>query len=82
MSSAAVPAYSGPMQVMAFSTPLDPAWRWRIVSNAGELVEESRQVFASIAAAVDEGRARVRELDVRDMSERTFPYRRGRPRAR
>jgi hypothetical protein len=67
---------------MAFSTPSDPTWRWRIVSNAGELVEESRQGFASIAAAVDDGRARVRALDIRDASERTFPYRRGRPRGR
>ena len=67
---------------MAFSSPSDPSWRWRIVSNAGELVEESRQVFLSIAAAVDEGRARARELDLRDTSERTFPYRRGRPRGR
>ena len=70
------------VQVMAFSTPSDPTWRWRIVSNAGELVEESRQGFASIAAAVDDGRARVRVLDIRDVSERTFPYRRGRPRGR
>lgn len=67
---------------MAFNTPLQPHWRWRIVSNAGELVEESRQAFVSISAAVGEGRARVRELNVRDVSERKFPYRRGRPKAR
>ena len=70
------------MQVIAFSTPSRPAWRWRIVSNAGELVEESYSVFASIAAAVDEGQARVRQLDLRDVAERGFPYQRGRPRAR
>ena len=70
------------MQVMAFSSPSDPAWRWRIVNNAGELVEESRHAFTSIAAAVNEGQARVRELDIRDISERSFAYRRGRPRGR
>ena len=70
------------MQVMAFNTPSAPGWRWRIVSNAGEMVEESRLTFTSISGAVDEGRARVRELDILDKSERTFPYRRGRPRAR
>ena len=67
---------------MAFSSPSQPAWRWRIVSNAGDLVEESYQAFASIAAAVDEGQARVRELDIRDASERKFPHWRGRPKAR
>jgi len=65
---------------MAFNTPREPHWRWRIVSNAGELVEESREAFTSIAAAVNDGRERVRALDVRDASERKFPYRRGRPR--
>ena len=38
------------MQVVAFSTPLNPAWRWRIVSYSGEQVEESREEFLSIAA--------------------------------
>ena len=37
------------MQVVAFSTPQDPLWRWRIVNYAGELVEESRDSFRTIA---------------------------------
>jgi hypothetical protein len=65
------------MQVMAFSSPSQPRWRWRIVSNAGELIEESPQVFLSISTAVNEGRDRARELDIRDLSERSFAPRRG-----
>ena len=29
------------MQVVAFSTPTDPSWRWRIVNYAGEVIAES-----------------------------------------
>jgi hypothetical protein len=65
------------MQVMAFSTPSSPEWRWRIVNNDGALVEESRQVYLSIASAVTDGRDRMRALDVKDLSERTFALHRG-----
>jgi hypothetical protein len=65
------------MQVMAFSTPSNPEWRWRIVNNAGELVEESRHVYLSIEAAVTDGQQRIRELDIQDLSERAHPFRRG-----
>jgi len=65
------------MQVMAFSTPARPDWRWRIVSNDGELIEESRQTFTSIAAAVSDGTDRVRELDSHDPSQRIHPFRMG-----
>jgi hypothetical protein len=43
------------VHVIAFSTPMQPHWRWRIVNYAGEIVEESREVFPTIAAAVAEG---------------------------
>jgi hypothetical protein len=38
------------MQVVAVSTPQkDAGWRWRIVDNAGEVVEESLESFPTIA---------------------------------
>jgi hypothetical protein len=54
------------MQVVAFSTPLNPAWRWRIVSYSGEQVEESREEFVSIGAALATGWKRLRELNIVD----------------
>ena len=52
------------MQVMAFCSPLRPEWRWRIVGHDGEVVEESYQSYVSIAAAVNGGQNRARELDL------------------
>jgi hypothetical protein len=52
------------MQVAAFSNPSQPDWRWRIVDYAGTVVEESRLSFRTIALAIEEGRRRLRELDV------------------
>ena len=43
------------MQVTAFSTPQKPDWRWRIVNYAGETIQESRETFPTIAAAVARG---------------------------
>lgn len=51
------------MQVTAFATPAHPDWRWRIVSYSGEVIEESRESFPSIAAAVASGNARLRAMD-------------------
>lgn len=62
------------MQVAAFCTPVRPDWRWRIVNYAGELVEESRDSFASIAAALVEGHRRLREMGNEDMSSRAPIY--------
>ena len=56
------------MQVAAFSTPTSPDWRWRIVNYAGEVVEESRELFPSIASAVAQGTKRLLQLDVVDHS--------------
>lgn len=64
------------MQVIAFSTARQPDWRWRIVNDAGEMVEESSSVFSTIAAAVGAGARRLQDLDVVDRSVRTNPYRR------
>jgi hypothetical protein len=40
------------MQVMAFSTPAHPGWRWRICDYGGEIIEESHERFLTIATAV------------------------------
>jgi hypothetical protein len=63
------------MQVVAFSTPQNPLWRWRIVNYAGELVEESRETFPTIAGALDQGAKRLRVMDVVDTSVPFQPHR-------
>ena len=62
------------MQVLAFSTPSRPGWRWRIVNYSGEMVEESFQTFPSIATAVSDGTRRVNEMS-EDDSRRTGYWR-------
>lgn len=64
------------MNVIAFSTPSLPDWRWRIVNYAGEMVEESARVFPSIATAVAEGLRRLRELGDEPLPVRSNPFRR------
>lgn len=52
------------MEVVAISVPPETAWRWRIVNYAGEVVEESRETFTTIAAALKSGATRLPILDV------------------
>jgi hypothetical protein len=56
------------MQVLAFSTPLDPRWRWRIVNYAGELIEESHETFPTIGGALEQGSKRLKLMTVVDHS--------------
>jgi hypothetical protein len=56
------------MQVAAFSTPTSPDWRWRIVNYAGEIIEESRETFPTIATAVANGTRRLVQMNVVDRS--------------
>ncbi len=56
------------MQVTAFSTPARPDWRWRIVNYAGEIIEESRDGFPTISAAVAKGAERLSRLNLVDTS--------------
>jgi hypothetical protein len=56
------------MQVTAFATPAAPDWRWRIVNYAGEIIEESRETFPTIAAAVARGTERLVKLNIVDRS--------------
>ena len=63
------------MQVLAFSTPQDPMWRWRIINYAGELLEESRETFQTIARAVEAGSKRLKAMNVVDTSVPYQPHR-------
>jgi len=63
------------VQVLAFSTPQTPLWRWRIVNYAGELIEESHETFPTIAGALEEGSKRLRVMDVVDHSVPAPSYR-------
>ena len=62
------------MDVVAISIPSEDGWRWRIVNYAGEVVEESRNLFSTIKSAVAEGGQRLHEMNVTDVS-RANPYR-------
>jgi hypothetical protein len=57
------------VHVVAVSARLSPDWRWRIVNYGGEMVEESRRAFPTIAAAVAHGTQRLREMDVANRAE-------------
>lgn len=63
------------MQVIAFSTPARPEWRWRIVNYAGEMIEESDGTFPTIATALAEGATRLQKMNATDVSVRANPYR-------
>jgi hypothetical protein len=58
------------MNVVAFSTPLRPNWRWRIVDYAGESVEESEASFPTISSAVAAGAKRLEHMNAMDRSAR------------
>jgi hypothetical protein len=64
------------MQVAAVTKAEDRGWRWRIVNYAGDVIEESAELFGSIAAAVAQGSARLVTLNLVDRSEPTRPWRR------
>jgi hypothetical protein len=63
------------VQVLAFSTPQDPLWRWRIINYAGELIEESRETFQTIARAIEAGSKRLTAMNVVDTSTPYQPNR-------
>jgi hypothetical protein len=69
--------------VTAFNTPRNPAWRWRIVNYAGETIEESRDGYPSIGAALAQGGEKLAAMNVVDRSQpvnwrRSTTYLRGR----
>jgi hypothetical protein len=61
------------MQVMAFSTPTHPEWRWRIMDYAGQTIEESRDRFPSISAAVAAGTEQLVRMSEPDRSDLVSP---------
>lgn len=61
------------MQVTAISNPRHPLWRWRITDYAGALIEESRDGFATISAAVAAGTKRMVSMNVVDRSDSALP---------
>jgi hypothetical protein len=63
------------VQVTAFSIPTHPDWQWRIVNYAGEVIEESRDRFSSIAVAVAHGTKRLVEMHVVDRSDPRLVWR-------
>ncbi|HEV8639784.1 MAG TPA: hypothetical protein VGV13_01630 [Methylomirabilota bacterium] len=56
------------MQVAAFSSSAGPAWRWRIVDDEGEVIEESAETFPTIVRAVAQGTQRLVQMRVVDRS--------------
>ena len=63
------------MQVVAISGPGSRVWQWRIVSYAGDVIEESRDTFPTIATAVARGRVRMLEINIVDTSMPVRPFR-------
>lgn len=58
------------MHVYAVCTTPNKGWRWRIMNYAGEVLEESRDTFATIATAVAHGSARLSKMKLVDRSVR------------
>jgi hypothetical protein len=54
------------MNVLAFSTPRHPDWRWRIVDYVGATVAESPGGFTTIGAAVAAGSEHLERLARQD----------------
>jgi hypothetical protein len=66
------------MFVTAVSTPANPHWRWRISTYTGAVVDESRDEFTTIAAALAAGRTRAATMTVPDESAKPATWSRWR----
>ena len=64
------------MTVIAIAAAVARDWRWRIVTYAGEVVDESSSTFPTIAAALAAGKRTLSEMDVVDRSVPVSPVRR------
>ena len=62
------------MQVTAFSIPARPGWRWRICDYGGATLEESRDHFLTIAAAVAQGAERLANRNAVDRARTARGY--------
>jgi len=54
------------MNVLSFSGPHAAEWRWRIVDERGETLEESSTRFPTMADALDAGAQQLRVRRERD----------------
>jgi RNA recognition motif-containing protein len=63
------------MNVLAFSSPASPQWRWRVVNYNRETVAESASTFTTIAAAVTAGHRHLSEMNLDDRFVAASPYR-------
>jgi hypothetical protein len=61
------------VNVVAFSTPSRPDWRWRIVDYNSQTLEESSSSYPSIAEAVAAGTARMHQQADRDRQRPVWP---------
>jgi len=60
------------VNVLAFSTPSESEWRWRIVDYGGGTIEESSLRFSTIAEAVAAGAQRLTQHADRDRQSRSW----------
>jgi hypothetical protein len=60
------------VNVVAFCSPRRPEWRWRIVDQTGDVLEESSTSFATIAEATAAG---TEQLERRRERDRPAPAR-------
>jgi hypothetical protein len=58
------------MQVLAFTSPSRPGWRWRIVNYDNSMMEESYETFMTIADAVTDGNVRLGKLSGEAVADR------------
>ena len=61
------------MQVVAISSSILPEWRWRIMDYSGAILEESRERFATISAAVAAGTEQLIKMNVADRVDAFAP---------
>jgi len=61
------------VNVVAFSTPSRPDWRWRIVNYNSEMIEESSASYSTIAEAVAAGTERLHQQDDRERRRPVWP---------
>jgi len=62
------------MNVLAFSSPRHPDWRWRIVDYGGVTIEESSLSYPTIAEAVAAGSAQLQMRIDRDRPDHGRPW--------